>query len=411
MTLAPEPDRHHFEQRARTYEGYTQWLHDPHLAGAIGEVIEGVGYGGRCLDLCGGTGQFAADDREETGRTWIVVDISEAMLRAAPDEQLGKCLADAEELPLRSESIDLVLIRSSFDYVDAERCLSEVRRVLSDEGRLVIAQKTSDLYEGHLSWLRRMQHLRTPSKSAPMSSRDLHDILVAADFRVLSSSRIDTRSYYDVEDWLSRGGSIPPDRQHEMREAIASQPATLSTDTGFRLDHKSLCVPVSWQVMSAGVRESRRRLIPLVAAALVVEGSGRDRRLLLQKRRTEPEYWGWWELPQGHVRSGESVEEAAVRELQEETGLVAEVTASSSADLWRDRSRRSFDASLLEALAKPTSEFVAIAIAVSPVAGSLRDGTAQEFTWFSPDEVASLLDSGSGVFPLDIPLLQGWLRD
>jgi 8-oxo-dGTP pyrophosphatase MutT (NUDIX family) len=59
--------------------------------------------------------------------------------------------------------------------------------------------------------------------------------------------------------------------------------------------------------------------MPIVAATasvVVLDGEGR---LLLQRRSDD----GTWGLPGGYVEPGESVEEAAARELQEETGLVA----------------------------------------------------------------------------------------
>jgi 8-oxo-dGTP diphosphatase len=59
---------------------------------------------------------------------------------------------------------------------------------------------------------------------------------------------------------------------------------------------------------------------PLPAAtALVVNDCGQ---LLLGKRAVEPAR-GQWCLPGGFVELGESMEQAALRELQEETGLVA----------------------------------------------------------------------------------------
>lgn len=48
------------------------------------------------------------------------------------------------------------------------------------------------------------------------------------------------------------------------------------------------------------------------AGGVVEDGTGR---ILMMRRR------GWWDLPKGHVEKGESHEEAALREVAEETGL------------------------------------------------------------------------------------------
>jgi 8-oxo-dGTP diphosphatase len=49
-----------------------------------------------------------------------------------------------------------------------------------------------------------------------------------------------------------------------------------------------------------------------------------DKRILLIKRRTVP-FRGYWALPGGRVEAGESVQEATVREVKEETGLDIEI--------------------------------------------------------------------------------------
>ena len=56
----------------------------------------------------------------------------------------------------------------------------------------------------------------------------------------------------------------------------------------------------------------------LAALAVVV----RDDQVLLVQRRNEPDA-GTWGFPGGHVELGERALDAAVRELQEETGVIA----------------------------------------------------------------------------------------
>lgn len=57
-----------------------------------------------------------------------------------------------------------------------------------------------------------------------------------------------------------------------------------------------------------------------VGVGVVVRGPGEA--ILLEKRRD----CGWWGMPGGRVEPGESVVDAAVREVFEETGLTVEVT-------------------------------------------------------------------------------------
>lgn len=66
--------------------------------------------------------------------------------------------------------------------------------------------------------------------------------------------------------------------------------------------------------------------LPVVSTILV-----RDRRVLLVKRRNSP-YKGKWCLPSGFAESGESAVEAALRELEEETGVQGKIVQLQDVD-------------------------------------------------------------------------------
>lgn len=64
-----------------------------------------------------------------------------------------------------------------------------------------------------------------------------------------------------------------------------------------------------------------RNPLPVAASVLLDD----DRRALLVKRKREPQV-GMWCLPGGFAELGETIDQAAIRELREETGLEARIT-------------------------------------------------------------------------------------
>ena len=65
---------------------------------------------------------------------------------------------------------------------------------------------------------------------------------------------------------------------------------------------------------------------PKVAVCLwIIDGDGR---MLTQQRLKQP-YYGYWGRPTGKIRWGETIMEAAARELMEETGLTADLSFDS----------------------------------------------------------------------------------
>ena len=108
---------------------------------------------------------------------------------------------------------------------------------------------------------------------------------------------------------------------------------------------------------------------PVPGAGVLVEMEGG----VVLVRRGQPPFVGWWALPAGYIEADESVEQAAVRECKEETGL---------------------DVELLELFGVysfpegPVQSGIVIFYRARPVGGELRAGDdAQDVGVFPPDEL------------------------
>ena len=128
-----------------------------------------------------------------------------------------------------------------------------------------------------------------------------------------------------------------------------------------------------------------RNPVPGVGVLVEMEGG-----LVLIRRREEP-FAGWWALPAGYIEADESVEQAAVRECKEETGL---------------------DVELLELFGVysfpegPVQSGIIIFYRARPVGGELRAGDdAQDARIFPPDGLPEKL-----AFRTHREVIQRWLR-
>lgn len=114
----------------------------------------------------------------------------------------------------------------------------------------------------------------------------------------------------------------------------------------------------------------------LAASAAVFKGP-----LVLLARRAANPGAGLWSLPGGRVEAGETLAEAAAREVMEEVGVEAEIVGLASA----------LDVILKDKAGVLKAHYVVLAHAARWRAGEPQVGEeAAEVGWFRPEEVAGL---------------------
>ena len=108
-------------------------------------------------------------------------------------------------------------------------------------------------------------------------------------------------------------------------------------------------------------------------------------------RRGQPPSVGWWALPSGYIEADESVEQAAVRECKEETGLDIELLELFGVDSFPEGAQQSG---------------IVIFYRARPVGGELQAGDdAQDVGVFSPDNLPEKL-----AFRTHRDVLSRWVR-
>ena len=313
--------RRQFRIRAQSYDKYTVWVEDKRLLAEILRPLQRLRRDAICLDLGGGTGVVASRGSSIAG-IWTVVDLSFHMMTAGVHPRL--LVGDAERIPIRSHSVDFVVARSLLGYVNAERVLAEIRRLLSPDGVVVVAERVLGDYAGAAAkWYWEVHRLRNPLKRDAMETRELASTIRATGFDLLSSVELRRDFCHEIDEWLSRSGSIPESSQRRLLELVKDPPPEVKM-LGFSASGGYVCGPISWAVHCA--QQASSRLRPSLVVSIIPVRIHREKMEIFVQQRLapaykEPEFLGQFEFPQGHVEDGESIGDAVRRELAEEAGL------------------------------------------------------------------------------------------
>ncbi|MFG1603442.1 class I SAM-dependent methyltransferase [Actinoplanes sp. NPDC049265] len=196
----------------------------------------------RVLDLGAGTGKLT---RALAGRGLPVtaVEPSQGMI-----EELRRVLpavhahqGTAENIPLPDDAVDVVLVAQAWHWVDVDRAVPEIARVLAPGGRLGVLWNVRD--ESAAAWVHRLgiiidsaDQSRDPAMGPPFGP------VRTAEFRW--TDRVSPEALLDLVASRSRVILLPADERAallaQVRQLTATHPALVG-HTGFDLPYVTEC--------------------------------------------------------------------------------------------------------------------------------------------------------------------------
>ena len=138
------------------------------------------------LELGAGTGKLTEVLHQTDRQQLLATDpLPEMIGQLAKKLPVQHVVATAEQIPMRSRSVDLVICGQAFHWFDHARALPEIARVLRPGGVLALAWNT---YDTGIPWVRRLKGLVAPdldddARSMPLKATPYFGFVDEKQFR------------------------------------------------------------------------------------------------------------------------------------------------------------------------------------------------------------------------------------
>ena len=232
----------HFADLAPIYDSTTEWRRHPLL---LDWFNNNRGFGKVLLEIGSGTG-IVAEAASRDADSVIRLDISEQMLRL---NRFGeRILADAELLPIKSNTIDNILIRQVLHYVDAGRVLNESRRVLRSNGRILIGQIVAP-DDSVARWWLELRRITQPWQRTVYTIPHLVRTLEDVGFHV---AKVDSFTL-DRSDTWDTFVTNAPESSSLVREYINLVPSSIARSISIRTEDNRITYRQNWGLVMCQV--------------------------------------------------------------------------------------------------------------------------------------------------------------
>jgi ubiquinone/menaquinone biosynthesis C-methylase UbiE len=171
------------------------------------------------LDVAIGTGKVSQAFRKKAGYV-VGLDICPQMVKKAKKFADEIVLSRAEKLPFDNNSFDLCVCRQGLQFMDPDKVLSEMRRVLKPSGRVVLCHLTAhNRIDRDRAFL--IQKLRNPARKNFFLPGDFKRILERNKFTGIKSVEYITRE--SVGRWINNG-AITETAKKKIKQAYLNAP-------------------------------------------------------------------------------------------------------------------------------------------------------------------------------------------
>jgi ubiquinone/menaquinone biosynthesis C-methylase UbiE len=210
------------------------------------------------LDAASGVGTFANFVHEIIpDPKYILLDISESsLLRSILNERI---VGDAHNLPIKKNSIDLILCRQGLHYMRINQVISEFQRVLSQDGILIISNEwwlEEDETAEEILWINELARSRGKPDHNILSRNTLIDSLYTHYFQIIHrSDNFDTYTM-PIKEWLYVYDT-PNHRFSKIRKKLLSQSPNRSLQKGYPSERNGIVQYISKWIVLVARKEQR----------------------------------------------------------------------------------------------------------------------------------------------------------
>lgn len=208
MAQQNEMAKSHFTERSEKYNKSSSWVSDDKLLNDIFKMSKAKETD-VVLDVAVGTGYVS---KQFKGRVKEVIglDISEAMSAQAKPFVDRLLISSVENIPLEDNSVDICVCRQGLQFVNLNKAMQEIHRVLKPGGRVVFCHLNAyGLYDRTDAF--EIQALRNPARVNFFIPGDLESVMEEYGLKVNEVGQF--RSRESVNQWINHGASTENERE------------------------------------------------------------------------------------------------------------------------------------------------------------------------------------------------------